>query len=87
MRTILYICNKDHYDWNSLIPEQVPSSSEMDLSVLLLQNGLGLGSIPTSQVFVLHADKESGDDSRPYETISYQSFLEKIFLADLALVI
>lgn len=87
MRNILYICTKNQYDWNSFIPEQVPSSSEMDLSVLLLQNGRGLHHIPTSRVFVLNTEGERRDDSRPYEPISYQGFLEKIFLADLALVI
>ena len=87
MRNILYICTKNQYDWNSFIPEPVPSLPEMDPSVLLLQNGLGLRHIPTSQVFVLGSEGERGQDSRPYEPISYQEFLEKIFLVDLALVI
>ncbi len=87
MRNILYICTKNQYDWNSFFPEPVPSLSEIDLSVLLLQNGLNLQHIPTSQVFVLGREGEGAEDSRPYEAISYQGFLEKIFLADLALVI
>ncbi len=87
MRNILYICTKNQYDWNSFIPEPAPSQSEMDLSVLLIQNGLGLSHIPTSQVFVLGREGERGEDSIPHEPISYQGFLEKIFLADLALVI
>lgn len=87
MRNILYICTKNQYDWNSFIPAPAPSLSEIDLSVLLLQNGLSLPHIPTSQVFVLGREGERGEDSRPYEPISYQGFLEKIFLADLALVI
>jgi hypothetical protein len=87
MRNILYICTKNQYDWKSFIPEPVPSLSETETSVLLLQNGLSLPHIPTSQVFVLALEGERGEDSRPYEPISYQGFLEKIFLADLALVI
>ncbi|WP_342347408.1 hypothetical protein [uncultured Nitrospira sp.] len=87
MRNILYICTKNQHDWNSFIPEPAPSLSEIDLSVLLLQNGLSLPDIPTSQVFVLGHEGERGEDSSPYEPISYQGFLEKIFLADLALVI
>ncbi len=87
MRNILYICTKNQYDWNTFIPEKDSSPSEMDLSVLLLQNGLDLQHIPTSKVFVLRSEGESGEDSRSYEPISYQGFLEKIFLADLALVI
>lgn len=87
MRNILYICTKNQYDWNSVIPEPVPALPEMNLSVLLLQNGLGLQHIPASQVFGLTSEGEKGEDPRPYEPISYQGFLEKVFLADLALVI
>jgi hypothetical protein len=87
MRNILYICTKSQYDWNFFIPEQVTSLAETDLSVLLLQNGRGLRHIPTSRVFVLNSEGERGDDHGPYAPISYQGFLEKIFLADLALVI
>ena len=61
--------------------------SEIDPSVLLLQNGLDLQHLPSSKVFVLRSERENGEDSRSYEPISYQGFLEKIFLADLALVI
>lgn len=87
MRNILYICTKNQYDWNTFIPETDSAESEMDPSVLLLQNGLDLQHVPTSKVFVLSSEGESGEDSRSYEPISYQGFLEKIFLADLVLVI
>lgn len=87
MRNILYICTKNQYDWNTFIPETDSAESEMDSSVLLLQNGLELQHVPTSKVFVLSSEGESGEDSRSYEPISYQGFLEKIFLADLVLVI
>ncbi|GJL68998.1 MAG: hypothetical protein NPIRA06_16330 [Nitrospirales bacterium] len=87
MRNILYICTKNQYDWDVFIPEPVPSLSEKEVTVLLLKGGLSLPPIPTSQVFVLSREGERGDDSRPSEAISYQGFLEKIFLSDLALVI
>lgn len=88
MRNILYICTKSQYDWDSFIPQQVSSSTEeMGISVLLLQNGRGLSTIPTSQVTVLEAAEGETNDSCPYEAISYQNFLEKVFRADLALVI
>ena len=87
MRNIFYICTKNQDDWNTFIPETTGASSEMNLSVLLLQNGLGLPHFPTSQVFVLSHERERGEDSKQYEPISYQRFLEKIFSADLALVI
>ncbi|MFZ1747255.1 MAG: hypothetical protein WBO24_04765 [Nitrospirales bacterium] len=87
MRNILYICTKNQYDWNTFIPETDSAESEMDPSVLLLQNGLDLQHVPISKVFVLRSEGESEEDSGSYEPISYQGFLEKIFLADLALVI
>jgi len=87
MRKILYICTKNQYDWNSFIPEEGSSPPERDLSVLLLQDGLSLRHIPTSQVFVLKTAEENGDDLEPYKKISHLDFLEKIFSADLALVI
>ena len=87
MRNILYICTKNQYDWNTFLPEMDFPVSEMDISVLLLQNGLDLQHLPSSKVFVLRSEGESEEDSTSYEPISYQGFLEKIFLADLALVI
>ncbi|WNM61161.1 hypothetical protein [Candidatus Nitrospira neomarina] len=87
MRNILYICTKNKYDWNTFIPETDSAVSEMDPTVLLLQNGLDLQHVPTSNVCVLCNEGEREEDSRSYEPISYQGFLEKIFLADLALVI
>lgn len=87
MRNILYICTKNQYDWNTFIPAPAPSLSEIDVTVLFIQNELSSAPIPTSQVFVLGREREKGEDSGPYEPISYQGLLEKIFLADLALVI
>jgi hypothetical protein len=87
MKKILYICTKSQYDWSIVVPESNPPSSEIDPSVLLLQNGRALADLPPSQVFILESEGEEGEDSRPYEQISYQGFLEKIFGADLALVV
>lgn len=87
MRNILYICTKNQYDWDSFIPRQVSSPTEMDISVMLLQHGIGLGNIPISQVTELKNEGGEKNDSCKYGAISYQDFLEKVFLADLALVI
>lgn len=86
MRKILYICPKKHYDWDSLIPQQDPSSDKMDISILLLEEGIGLTDIPTTQVTALKGKGGEKVVPCPYEVISYQGFLEKVFLADLALV-
>ena len=87
MRNILYICTKNQYNWDSFIPQQVSSPTEMDISVLVLQDGIGLSNIPTTQVFALKTEGGGKNDSCKYGGISYQNFLEKIFLADLPLVI
>ena len=87
MRTILYICTKSQYDWDSLIPQSVSSSTEMNVSILLLQNGRRLSDIPIAQVSSVETEGTEKDDSRKYEAVSYQDFLEKIFLVDLALVV
>jgi hypothetical protein len=87
MRNILYICTKNQYDWDSFIPQQMSSSTEMEISVLLLQYEIGLCNIPISQVTVLENKGTEKNDSCQYGVISYQNFLEKVFLADLALVI
>lgn len=87
MRNILYICTKNQYDWDYFIPQQVPSSTEMVISVLLLQYEIGLCNIPISQVSILENEETEKNDSCQYGAISYQNFLEKVFLADLALVI
>jgi len=87
MRNILYICTKSQYEWDSFIPKQEHSPLEMNMAVLLLQSGMELKNIPTSQVSLLESEGIKKDNSCPYETISYQGFLEKIFLADLPLVI
>lgn len=87
MRNILYICTKSQYDWDSFIPQQVSSSTEMDISVLLIQYGINMCNIPLSQVTVLKTEGAEKNNSCKYGAVSYQNFLEKVFLADLALVI
>jgi hypothetical protein len=86
MRNILYICTKNQYDWDILIPQQPSSPTEMDISVLLLQDAIGLSNIPISQPFALNTDGGEKDGFCKYVAISYQDFLDKIFLTDLALV-
>jgi hypothetical protein len=87
MKKILYICTKNQYDWDTLIPPQVSPSEESDISVLLLQHGLELRNLPPSQVFTLKTEERARNNSGICETISYLEFLEKIFIADLALVL
>ena len=87
MRNILYICTKNQYNWDSFIPQHMSAPTEIDISVLLLQDGKSLHNIPTPQISTLKTEGEEKDKSCTNEVITYQEFLEKIFLADLALVI
>ena len=87
MRNILYICTKSQYDWDTFIPHQESLTSELNIAVLLLQSGMGLRDIPTSQVSLLKTEGTEQEEFCAYETITYQEFLEKIFLADLPLLI
>ncbi len=70
-----------------MIPQSDSSSTEMDVSLLLLQHGRGLSDIPISQVSSLETNGQAKDETGQYKAISYQDFLEKIFLVDLALVV
>lgn len=88
MKKILYICPKNQYDWEAVIPRQDSSpTEEIDIAVLLLQHGKHLQNIPFSQVSALETGEGKTNSSCPYESISYQEFLEKIFLVDLPLVV
>jgi hypothetical protein len=87
MKNILYVCNKDHYDWDSFLPQPHSSPEEVDIAILLLQDGRRISPVPCSHVSVLAAEGEAKEVSGSYGSISYQGFLEKIFQADLALVL
>jgi hypothetical protein len=87
MRTILYICTQSQYDWDSFLPKDISSSTEINVSILPLQQGRRLSNIPTSQVSALETLDGTDDGSGTDAVISYQDFLEKIFLVDLALVV
>ncbi len=87
MKKILYICHKNQYDWEAFIPRQHSSPpEELDISILLLHQGKHLQNIPSSQIFTLEAEQKTHDPSGPYESLSYQQLLEKIFHVDLPLV-
>jgi hypothetical protein len=86
MKKILYICTENQDDWETLIPHHASSPSEFDISVLLLQHAKDSKNIPVSQVYSLETGEEAPNNPGS-ESISYQDFLEKIFLSDLTLVL
>lgn len=87
MKTILYICGKNQYDWDAVFPQKSLSPMEMATTVVLVQEGRNLKDVPTPHVYTLKSDGEVVNDASAAKMISYQDFLEKIFLSDLAVML
>ncbi|MDH5415055.1 MAG: hypothetical protein OEW87_13035 [Flavobacteriaceae bacterium] len=83
MKTIFYICTKPIKHWEIFTPPETFNESSSDISVLLLDQEQDLPNIHASQIWKLALTE--GDIST--QNISYQGFLEQIFLHDLSLVI
>ncbi|MEE9232007.1 MAG: hypothetical protein V3U07_00990 [Nitrospirales bacterium] len=87
MKKVFYISTKPVYDWDFIVPsDNKKNTCPMDISILLMQDGLGQKNLPTSSVRVLNSGDEQVD-SKTSEGMSYQEFLEEIFSNDLVLVI
>ena len=83
MKTIFYICTKSIKHWKIFTPPENFNVASSDISVLLLNQEQDLSNIHASQIWKLNSSE--GDVS--IKNISYQGFLEQVFLHDLSLVI
>lgn len=83
MKTIFYICTKPIKHWEIFTPTETVNVSSSDISVLLLDQEQDLPNIHASQIWKL----ASTERDLSTQKISYQGFLEQIFLHDLSLVI
>jgi len=83
MKKIFYICTKPIKHWEIFTPPESFNVSASDISVLLLNQEQDLSNIHASQIWKL----ASTEGDIPTRNISYQGFLEQIFLHDLSLVI
>ena len=81
MKKILFICINYIENWDIFTPSENQNTSQNNYSVLLLHQKQDLEKIHVSQVWnLVETDTISSN-------ISYQDFLEQVFLHDLAMVI
>ena len=85
MKKIFLICINYIENWDVFAPSENQDSSQNTISVLLLHQKQDLEKIHVSQVWNLgETDTMS---TNILKNISYQDFLEQVFLHDLAIVI
>lgn len=85
MKKIFFICSNHIKNWDMFTSPESKDISQNNISVLLLHKKQGLEKIHVSQVWSLsETDTISMDIPK---NISYQNFLEQVFLHDLAIVI
>ena len=81
MKKIFFICINYIENWDVFTPSESQDTSQNTISVLLLHQKQDLEKIHVSQVWnLVETDTISSN-------ISYQDFLEQVFLHDLAMVI
>ena len=87
MKTILYICTKTIENWDIFMPSTSEGSDQRTISLLLLHQEQHLENVPVSQVWNLDRGDQSHERGGTQKTLSYQDFLEQVFLHDLSVVI
>lgn len=87
MKKILYICTKTIENWDIFASFTSEGSTQITLSLLLLHQEQHLENVPVSQVWNLARGDQSHQRVGNQKTLSYQDFLEQVFLHDLSVVI
>ena len=85
MKKILFICINHIENWDMFTPPKRKNISQSNISVLLVHKKQDLEKIHVSQVWNL-GETDTISLNIP-KNISYQDFLEQVFLHDLAIVI
>jgi hypothetical protein len=85
MKKIFFICINHIENWDVFIPPESKDISQNNISILLLYKKQDLEKIHVSQVWNL-GETDTIRTNIP-KNISYQNFLEQVFLHDLAIVI
>ena len=85
MKKIFFICINYIENWDVFTPPESQDTSQTTISVLLLHQEQDLEKIHVSQVWNL-GETDTIRTNIP-KNISYQNFLEQVFLHDLAIVI
>lgn len=87
MKKILYICTRTIENWDIFTSFSSEDPTRRTISLLLLHQEQHLENIPVSQVWNLERGDQSHEGIGIQKTISYQDFLEEVFLHDLSVVI
>lgn len=85
MKKIFFICINHIENWDVFTPPESKDTSQNTISVLLLHEKQDLENLHVSQVWNLSEQDATGANFP--KNISYQGFLEQVFLHDLAMVI
>jgi sulfur transfer complex TusBCD TusB component (DsrH family) len=80
VRKVLYIVSNGSALSSDLLPRD--RSPEHDISVLLIEDGVGLKDVPGSRVFALSEDAVSRNVTPAFPTVSYRDMLQMILDAD-----
>ncbi len=84
--TSLYIVGRRPQDGSqNLLTEHV--SSDSNVSVILIQDGVTHQSVPARHVYVLSDDALSRNVNSSFPTVSYEEMLKMIFEADHVIVL
>ncbi len=87
MKNIFYICTKPLDNWDIFTPLENTKESQGQISVLILHKDQDVQNVHASHIWNLNPGESNVLDSSPIKNISYQNFLEQIFLHDLSMVI
>ena len=87
MKNIFYICTKHIENWDIFTPPDSIDITSNNISVLLLHREQDMKNVRVSQVCYLNSSEQDIGVKNTLKNISYQEFLEQVFIHDLALVI
>ena len=87
MKKIFYICTKHIKNWDIFTPPDSIDITSNNSSILLLHREQDMKNVPVSQVCYLNSSERDIGVKNTSKNISYQEFLEQVFVHDLALVI
>lgn len=87
MKNIFYICTKPIENLEIFTPLENIQESQIHISILTLNEDQNLPNIHAFHVWNLKKEESNVLESSSKKSISYQNFLEQIFLHDLSIVI
>lgn len=87
MKNIFYICTKNIENWDIFTPPESRDTNLHNISVLLLHTEQDMHNARVSHVYYLNTSDHDTQSKITSKSITYQDFLEQVFVHDLAVVI